>query len=434
MQDLLPPPYTLERDSVLTPVLDFIALEMDAFQEDLDRYQRSHWIRSVYQLSDAEKMAAVTDIKRLPWEDLDLFRGRLLALVVALLGGATGPSQIRRFVYDYLSRAERVLGATFLPGMARLNGADAAYSMPKDQPRYRPLSLVEYPEVPRRSGALESIGGNVPYLYRWQETNRGLDETFATFAITGARDRTSVPIVVNLTNGDLIGYAGVLRFGETVSIGLSNAADAPTSRAASARLNDVDVTRRLFSLAGFVPGVPYRTEQLDPKPRVPRMARGVNEWLFLTVGLYDVLGLDRFNFAIADDLLREGVFDRTTFDNAVFPAGTKAKLEMTWTEIEPASFQVHVPRYVVLEPAGRDSGPEWVHLEEGLQDAIGRLHAAGVRAVVKFDPFAERQEQRISFQLPVKVIDPENGPVGHGDEVTFGGRFSESRLGSSRFE
>jgi len=185
MQDLLPPPYTVAPDSVLASVLNFIALEMDAFQEDLDRYQRSHWIRSVYRLSDEEKMAALTGIQRLPWEDLDLFRQRLLALVVALLSGATGPGQIRRFVFDYVSQAEHVLGATFVPGLAKLATVDAAYGKPPDQSRYRPLALVENPVIQRHSGALESVGGNVPYLYRWQESNRGLDETVARFELTG---------------------------------------------------------------------------------------------------------------------------------------------------------------------------------------------------------------------------------------------------------
>ncbi|HEX5414789.1 MAG TPA: hypothetical protein VFZ25_03925 [Chloroflexota bacterium] len=433
MQDLLPPPYSIEPDSVLTSVLNLIALEMDAFQEDLDRYQQTHWIRSVYRLSDAEKLGALTGIKRLPWEDLDLYRERLLALVVALLAGATGPRQIRQFVFDYLRRAESVLGATFVPGLATLDTVEAAYGSPPDQPRYQPLGLVEFPRVRRRSGTLDSLGGNIPYLYRWQELNRGLDETVATFDVTGVRERTSVPIIVNLTTGELIGYAGVLRFGQTLSLRLSSAGDS-TPREAVATIDDVVATSKLFSLANYTPGVPFRNEQLDPKPRLPRMARGANEWLFLNVGLYDIPGLDRFSFAIADDLLREGVFDETTFDNALFPAGTKARLEMAWTETEPASFQVHVPRYIVVEPGGRAGGPRWVDLEAGLRDAIGTLHAAGVRAAVKFDPFVETQEQTIRFRLPVKVIDPEIGPAGQGDEVAFGGRFGESRLGSARFE
>jgi hypothetical protein len=433
MQDLLPTPFAVESDAILTSVLDAIALEMDAFQEDLDRYQRSHWIRTIYQLGDAEKVAALTGIRRLPWEDLDLFRERLLPLVVALLAGATGPGQIRQFVFDYLSRAEVVLGATFVPGLAKLDTADNAYKVPDDQPRYRPLELIEFPEIDRRSAVLASRDGKIPYLFRWQEVNRGLDETVATFDITGVRERTSVPIVVNLTTGDLVGYAGVLRFGQMLSIRAKPDGTA-ANREAVATIDDADVTKRLFSLAGWVPGQPISKDQLDPRPLVPRLPRGTNEWLFLNVGLYDVPGLDRFSFAIADDLLREGVFDQTTFDHALFPAGPKAKLELAWTENEPASFQVRVPRYVVVEPGDDDGGPLWADLADGLRDAIGTLHAAGVRAVVAFDPFVEKQEQRVRFQLPIKVIDPEIGPAGQGDGISIGGRFGESRLGSSRFE
>ena len=174
MLDLLPPPYTIEPDSILSSVLDHIAIEMDAYQEDLDRYQRSHWINSVYALRDAEKLGALVGIKRLPWEDLPLFRDRLLALVVALLDGATGPRQIRRFVYDYLSKAETVLGSTFLPGLDQIGSAEDAYAVTSNRPRYRPLALIENPEIQRRSAARLAIDGKVPYLYRCEDLYLGL--------------------------------------------------------------------------------------------------------------------------------------------------------------------------------------------------------------------------------------------------------------------
>jgi hypothetical protein len=107
---------------------------------------------------------------------------------------------------------------------------------------------------------------------------------------------------------------------------------------------------------------------------------------------------------------------------------------MSWVETEPASFQVTVPRFVVIEPAALPGGPIWVHLEEGLRSAIDRLHAAGVKAAVAFEPFVETQPQRDRFQLPIKRLDPEVGPAGRDDSVAVAGRFGESPLGSARFD
>lgn len=429
MLDLLPPPYTVEPDSVSSSFLDHIAIEMDAFQEDLDRYQRSHWINPLYALRDAEKMGALVGIQRLPWEDLLFFRDRLLALVVALLDGATGPHQIRRFVYDFLSRAETALDSTFVPGLDQAGEADDAYAVTGLHPRYRPLALIENPKIERRSTTLLSINGNVPYLYRWEESNKGLADTFAVITVTGARNRTSVPVLVNLTTGELIGFAGDLHFGDRLSI-----SEGSQPGTASATINEQDVTVKLFSIAKFTLGTPFIKDQLDATPKLPRLVRGVNEWLFLQVGLYDVRGLDNFYFAIADDLLREGKFDGTTFDHALFSSDVKAKLEMSWTETEPAAFDVHVPRYIVLEPTAAGDDPRWAYVERGLRDSIDKLHGAGIRAGVQFDGFVEVQDQRVLFQLPFKVLEPETGPSGHGIALSFGGRFGESVLGGSRFE
>ena len=67
MMDLLPPPYAIAPDSIVSSVLDHVAIEMDAFQEDLDRYQRSHWINAVYAVGDAFAGAGnVTSIAEYP--------------------------------------------------------------------------------------------------------------------------------------------------------------------------------------------------------------------------------------------------------------------------------------------------------------------------------------------------------------------------------
>ena len=431
----LPPLFTAEPDSIISALLDAIALELDAFQEDLDRYQRSHRVRSVYRLSDLEKMAALLGIDRLPWEQLDMFRERLLALVAELLDGATGPRQIRRFVENYLRRAESVLESTFVPGLRDLDPGEA-YQSPPGRPLFRPLRLVENPERTRTSEALRAVDGRVPYLHRWKESNTGLGETIATFNVTGVAGGTAVPVFANLTGGDLIGYAGTLGFGQTLRLGEVGPSSPGSPRLARALVDDRDVSADLFSLGGLVPGVPFSKADLDPRPLLPRLLRGPNDWVFLALGLYDIKGLDRTFFALADNDLREGVFDRTGFDNALFPGGTKAVVEMGWVETEPASFEVRVPRHLVAEPggAGADGVPNHEHVAEGLRSAVGVLHATGVRAVVVFEPFAEEQRQRVRFRLGLKTLEPETGTAGTADSLSLGGRFGESPLGGSRFD
>jgi hypothetical protein len=445
IQEHLPGPYALARDAVLTQVLDVMALELEAFDEDLDRMRQTHWIRFVYTLADAEKLSALVGVKRLPWENLTTFRTRLLPLVEARLDGALGPQAIKRFVYEYirgiedaLSDAENKISYQLVPGLKSLtceqSFRDAASEPPVDRPLFRFLELEENPERPKTSRVLVARSGRVPYLYRWEENNNGLSETIARFRITGRfGGRTTVPVLVNETTGDLLGYSGPIAFGQTLIITQKEGTDG----LAQAILKEVDVTSRLFSMKGFALGVPFTRDDLDAAPRLPRMARGANRWIFLAVGLYNVKGLNHFFFSIAGKELREGMFDETFFNQALFPSGDAARVEMGWVETEPASFEVKVPRFLVIEPATIAAGNEgrtWEHVAEGLQDAVRQLHAAGVKAQVRFVPFVETQRQKARVRLPWIVTEPQSASPGTGDTMTVGGRFGESSLGGSRFE
>lgn len=431
IQDLLPLPYSLAPDSVLSQVLNVVALELDALQEDIERVRQSHWMRTAARLIDVEKIAALVGVKRLSWESRDLFRERVLALVEAQVQGAIGPREIREFVYDYILTAERAAGCTFVPGLSSLSLAEA-YEPPPGRETFRPLRLVENPLRRRRSATLQARSGKVPYLFRWQENNRGLDDSIARLTVTGVTSNvTTVPILANLTTGDLVGYSGLVRFGETLVLSPSG-----ESREASATLNGEEVTAELFSVGGFQLGVPFERDQFDVPPRLPRLIRGSNEWIYLSVGLYDLRGLNRFHFAVADDDLREGTFNETNFDRALFPAGPQAQITMEWDETEPASFVVEVPRHITVEPADASVEGRSIHedVAEGLRTSIGKLHAAGVKTEVNMTPFSEEQPQMVVFQLSAKILDPEAGPAGENDQLSLGGRFGESTLGGSRFE
>jgi hypothetical protein len=451
IQELLPPPYAVEADSVLAAFLDRFALEMESFSEDLDRMRQSHWIGTAYRFADAVKLGALAGVPPLPWEALQTYRARLLDLIAARLAGALSPGAIRRFVHDYLVHCEdlEVLGCSLvhppLPAekLADLT-VDEAFGALQDAPRFQPLALVENPPRRRRSDALQAVAGRVPYLYRWRETNRGLDETVPTFYVSGlSGKRTAVPVLVNRSTGELLGWAGTVPYGRILRLRPGAAADPGAAGAAggagaavlaAADLDGDDVSGRLFGKRGFALGVPFAKAELDPQPRMPRLARGANDWIFLALGLYDVRGLDHFFSAIADEALYEAVYDQTAFDHSLFPSGPVAQLEMEWTETEPAAFAVRVPRAVALEPPERvtAAGRPYEQVADGLIAAVAELHAAGVRAEVQFMPFAEAQPQAIRFRSGWQVIDPEPGPAGVSDRLTFGSRFGETPLGEGR--
>jgi hypothetical protein len=429
--DLLPPPLAVERDAVLTRLVDAFAFELEAVAEDLDRLQRTHWVNLAYRLQDLAALARLVDAEPLPGEGLGAFRARLLALVKARLGGAVGPQEIKTFVYEYLFGAERALESTFVPGLARLELEEAFRS---DEQPLAPLALVENPERLRRSRALAALGGRVPYLCRWQERNGGLEHAVATFAVTGFPEgRTAVPLLVNVTTGDLIGYGGVLGVGRRLTL---EPADGTThSRPVRALLDGVhDVTARVFSVSGFELGVPFTPADLDPEPLLPRLARGANDLLYLSVGLFGVRGLDHVFYAIADAALREGVYNETFFDHALFPSGPVALLEMAWTEVEPASFEVHVPRGVVALAPELEGLPVHELVASALESTIQEIRAAGVRAAVRFEPFREVQPQQVRVTVPWVVLPREVATAGGGEDLDFGARFGESLLGAGRLE
>jgi hypothetical protein len=455
--DLLPPPYTTAPDSVIGQVLNAFALEMEALQEDVEAMRQSHWVEFAARRTDLEKLAALVGIERFPWEDARLFRARLLAFVTARLHGSLAKEDIKHFVVSYLRRTEdalcelrgkNTLRTVFVPGLSQC--ADPFKEQEK-LPRFMPLDFVENPTRLRYSAELAAIGGRVPYLYRWEERNRGLKETMPEIYITGFQDgRTAVPLIVNLTTHDLIGYAGTVPAGQMLRIVRAGEAqpqvvagpnndsrfvaapdDKPKPRFAAAFIDEQEVTDALFSVGKFNLGVPFAQSDLDERPLLPRIARGANRWAYLSVGLFDLRGLDNVFFAIADDELRAGVFNETFFDHAIFPTGAVARLDMRWEEVEPASFEVRVPWYMVIEQD--DARPHEI-VAEGLEVAVDHLHAAGVRAQVRFIPFTERQRQRSRLRLPWKTLEPEKGTAGRSDELSLGGHFDETGLGDSRFE
>jgi hypothetical protein len=455
MLDALPPIYAVDEGSVLRQSLDSLALELDAYAEDLDRLRRTHWFTMAYRLQDLEKISALVGVTRRSWEPLEMFRERVRAIVDARLAGSVGPKAVRTYVYEAVRGAEEGLDATLVPGLrqravatpgdpvgvrANPEALAAAFEPDESKLSWRPLELVENPQRVARSAALAARGGLVPYLHRWTDVNHGLAAAPVTVTATGrSGGLTATPVIANLTTGQAVVYAGVLRVGQRLTI-----APAPDlgadGRLAQALIDDVhDVTDRVFSLTGFSLGTPFsQSDGDDPGPLLPLQSRGPNAWVYLSAGLFDVRGLDSTYFQLADDELREGAFDTTRFDEALFVSPVAARLDVRWTEREPAAFSVVVPYGVVALPAATRPVPEGgglvAEIVEGLAGDLDELRAAGVRSRLELRPFVETQKVVTGVSLPWVIVPPETGSAGEAVQVGVGGRFSDSRFGGARFE
>ena len=429
----LPPPYTVAPRSVLGQLIDVLSLQLEAGAEDVGRLRLTHWIDEAYRLGDVAALAALVGVAPLAWETRDTFRARLIPLVASRLRGSVSRSDIMAFVVDYLQRAEVRLGqpedglpAVLVAGLGHRKRVADAFADEPDRPGWRPLAFVENPARERWSAALAERGGRVGHLARWTDRNAGLDPASVRITITGwPGGRTSVPVLVNLTSGEWIGFAGAVPVGAELAITSDNGESGP----ARASLAGFDVTDRLIGGTGYPPPGELRPPD---GPRIPRQRVGHNDWLYASAGLYDVPGADREFFSFAPPTMAEGRFDGVRYDQAIFPVGVAAHVALAWTEREPASFEVRVPRGLTLEPSGRPPLADAVG--EALREAVGELRAAGVAAAVVLEPFAEVQRHAASVELPWRRMPDEVGPTGTLTSFEVGGRFGETAFGATRFD
>jgi hypothetical protein len=448
--DLLPPPWTQNPASVVSALLDIGALELEAGQEDVDRLRRSHGFDTAYRLGDLVKVVALLGVTPLPWEDdLDLLRPRARALIDARLAGAVGKREIAHFVVDYLARVGAAVAVDVVRGLPRLREWEQAYPPDTFSPghdgiddddagdggTHPPLRFVEWPHRTRRSQQL----GALPYLYRWTERNGGVFPATPRIEIVGLPGgATAVPIVANLTTGALVGWRGVVGTGRRLVIRAADDDDGDVGAdGVVAELDDEisgrrDVSGRLFSVTAFTAGAPFGPDDVDDEPRLFDLVQGDNELRYLNAGLYDVEGIDHVGFALAPDDLREGAFDRTTFDHSLFPAGPVAFVGLSWVERVPATFRVGVRRDVVVHRRAEDPAVV-AEVADALARGLGELRAAGVVAELELRGMREQQRQTVRVALPWVRLPPQQGPSGDGERLAVSARFGDSPLGDSRF-
>jgi hypothetical protein len=218
----------------------------------------------------------------------------------------------------------------------------------EDAPSTSRPAFVENP--PRWREARESADGGLEPLSQFSIVQRGLDETHVGFLLVGLPSAPeSAPLVANLTTGEALVLLGTIGPGERLWL-------RPTAAGGvEAQLEGRDVSAQLRSIENLQPGTPWEDAQVHSPARAITLRRGRNDFWFLPVAHYDVLGLDRFLLALASLDLREARYDRTPFDSSIFYLDPAISLRAAWVETEPASFEVDLPAGLLLNRTG--AGP-----------------------------------------------------------------------------
>jgi len=387
MLDRLPPMYRIAGGSVVQALLSLVAEQMAIFDEDLNRVQRSHWLEDAFDRGDLTKIAALVELTPERWESDDLFRLRVKATIAARLKGAVTPGALTDLLTDLLAAAEPELGIRVMRAPRSAPG--------EPEPNALGVRLVEFPKRRVRSPALLANGGVLRPLDQITLRNGGLFPTPLLGVLRGvAGGRTASPLLVNLTNGTALGYAGVIRLGQELRfVVLPNGE-------LRGFIDETDVTSRLYSTSEFVPGVPFTPVRPDPHPRPIQLERGDNVLWFISLAMFDVPGLDTAMLAMASPEQRQGLFAETgkpdtgtLFDLAMFydkPAGV---LDAFWDELTPATFVFETPKGVVVRTpdATETAEAETARLVAWLDETLEKLRPAATSASIEPRALASTQ-------------------------------------------
>src|SRR5262245_44721305 len=168
MLERLPPIYGISKGSLLHDCAALAANHQAAYDEDMQRVQRSHWVETALDREDLGKLGALFDVAILPWEPAELYRTRLKATIAARLRGAVTRDVLEFVLIRILGGVLDALGVKYLDRSAYLRFHTGPAER-ADQPAF-----IEFPPVVRRSAELTARGGRLTSLDRFELTNKGL--------------------------------------------------------------------------------------------------------------------------------------------------------------------------------------------------------------------------------------------------------------------
>jgi hypothetical protein len=406
MAGRLPPVWSAESGTMLDALLSLVANELTAFDEDMDRVRRAHWVDTAWDLVDLARIGSLFGIAPAAWEGVELFRERLKAVIAAHFRGAVTADALEHVVLRILKGVERELEHRYLPLPPDIRFGERILGRGVTSPPARGR-IVEFPLQRRRSPALSGKGALRQPLAKFALDNKGVEPAALLGSLTGvAGGRTVVPVLVNLTTGRILLWAGVLACGQRLSLSLDG------DGRLLARVGDRDVSHEIWAGDGFVPGTRFQPVRPDPEPRPLMLARGVNRLWFWPLGLYDAPGLDSAVFASPAAELEQGRWaqgpagEGSRFDSALFEQPPAVSLDLFWDERQAAAFRIELPTGVVARPRsrpGRDPEIDRAQLFQLLGEVVADLRAAGVDGRVSPLPLQEvqRLESRATMLSPV---------------------------------
>lgn len=411
----------LYRDGQLTrAILALPALQIEILDEEALDVKRAHWFDAALDLEDAARLAAILDMVPESWQSLGEFRAWVHTIRNARLRyGAVTLEALQDFVADYSSRYQAAAHIVAVPSISSWS----------DSPTTREAAFVENP--PRWQYQPATKVGGVEPLHQFTIVQRGLDEAHAGFMLVGLPTAPeSVPVIVNVTSGDGLVFLGNIPPGARLWL-------RPTDDGlVQGHLENVDVTDRLQSISGVVPGQPWDLSQVEQPARAVRLNRGKNQLWFLPVAHFDALGLDRFLLALPDLLLSQGRYDETKFDQALFYQHPAVIMRIGWTETQPARFEIRLPagNLVSRDEELAEAMESRDRLDFSLNQGVEKLRAAGVASQVRFMPHSESQAQRDYLTTVLPIVHREVGPTGADSLPDSGGVFGVTEFNGSTFE
>jgi hypothetical protein len=390
----MPPLY--REGELVAGVLEQAGEQIEIAADDALEVQRAHAFDTALELREAAALAALLDIEPEPWQDVRLFRAWVHAQRDALLiGGGVTAEALLGFARDYAQAWQEATGL-------RLSSGEPV--------------LVDNPPVAQVARPPLGFDDTVP-LTQFSVRMSGLDETLASFLLTGlAAGPEHSPLVANLTTGEALLYRGRIATGQRLYL------RAQPGQALKARLENRDVSDRVVSIGGLVPGEPWTALQVKTPAQPIRLVRGENRLWFLSVAHFDDGGLDRVLLALADLAMAQGHWDRAVFDHALFHQDAAVMLKVRWIEAQPATFELRVPATSLRQraPAAANAEEARRQIGQALQTGIGRLKAAGVRAQLRLIDFTEQQRSfdALTQILPLRLRDAGSGGA---DRLAEGG-------------
>ena len=392
MLERLPPVYGIQPGTVLHQLVALAANHQAAYDEDMQRVQRSHWIGTALDRDDLAKLGALFEVPMMPWEPEGLYRTRLTATVAARLRGAVTRDMLEFVIVQILNGVVEALGVRYVD--VSTSGATFHAGPARNQ---REAAFVEFPPVVRRSAELVERQGLLRPLDKVTLTNKGLQATPLQAAIRGVAGGLSmVPVLVNLRNGMVLAYVGDLRCGQELRLG------ADEHGKLTARLGDDDAQGSVYTGTGFAAGAKFTPVVPDPEPQPLMLERGENVIWFFPLALFDQKSLGSAVFGMPESKLEQGRFgsksgtpEGTSFDDSLFEQPAAVSLDLWWEEARPASFRFEIPAGAVARKAagGGDAHQDRERLFALLGQTVELMRAAGVEGRVEARPLRERQLQ-----------------------------------------